>query len=120
MQISKEDQELHNKMLRSWVNTLKNNGYTDFYVALPEFSAPKKIGKHIPDFTAKAPDGNSIGEVKTCNDIDNDHTKEQLMDYSKTGSKVLLLVPESCLKLAQQKTNEWKLDNVKIWHKPKI
>ena len=29
-----------------------------------------------------AKDGISIGEAKTCDDLDSDHAKEQLVDYS--------------------------------------
>jgi hypothetical protein len=46
-------------------------------------SVPPSIGGHIPDICAKIPSSNTtlIGEAKTQNDIDNDHTRSQFIAY---------------------------------------
>ncbi len=74
-----------------------------------------KMGNSIPDLTALNRAGiQVIGEVKTCNDIDNDHTRDQLKDYLKTQSLVMLLVPKSCSGRAKLALATWGLNQVEL------
>ncbi|SRR6266568_845787 len=115
------DQEQHDRMLRGWVETLRGRGYTQISAALPEIpNKPRQTaGGSIPDLTALGP-GNAwvMGEVKTCADLDNDHTRGQLRDYVSSGAKVMLLVPESCYAVAQSVLVRWGFTNVQSWYVP--
>ncbi len=59
-----------------------------------------------------------MGEVKTCADLDNDHTRGQLRDYVNSGVKVMLLVPESCYAAAQSALVRWGFTSVQPWYVP--
>jgi hypothetical protein len=111
MELSKADKEIHDQMLRDWIQGFKNEHYTQICAALPDSrDQPMKVGNSIPDLTALNRAGiQAIGEVKTCNDIDNDHTRGQLNDYLKTRSLVMLLVPNTCLSSAQTVLRNWGL-----------
>jgi hypothetical protein len=118
MEFSKADQEAHDRMLEIWAKNLTTQGYSQMCLALPD--APRKtvqIGQHVPDLTAIDPQNlKVIGEVKTANDIDNDHTREQLRDYLKTGQKVMLLIPTSHLSQAKAFLQREELSSVWVWH----
>ncbi len=118
MEISKADQEEHDKMLRRWASDLTEQGYTQMCLALPDVGRTTvQIGQHVPDLTAIDPQGRGvIGEVKTANDIDNDHTKEQLTDYLSTRRHVMLLVPSDQKALANDFLNRLGFDGrVQLW-----
>lgn len=117
MELSKADQEQHDKMLKSWIDKHQRDGYTNIRAALPGLpNQPEPIGNSIPDMTAKSPDNRMvIGEVKTCGDLDNDHTQKQLGDYVATRNKVMLLVPVSCQPIAKQVVQAWGFAAIEIW-----
>ena len=115
------DQEQHDQMLRGWVEALRGRGYTQISAALPEIpNKPRQTaGGSIPDLTALDPGSARVmGEVKTCADLDNDHTRGQLRDYVNSGVKVMLLVPESCYAAAQSALVRWGFTSVQPWYVP--
>jgi hypothetical protein len=115
----KGDQEWHDRMLNSWAKALIQNGFTSVRLSLSDSpNKPDQVGQHIPDLMAISPQNQKvIGEVKTPNDIDKDHTKEQLNDYVRSGSKVMLLVPEKSVAVARGALEKWGFDNkiVELW-----
>jgi hypothetical protein len=118
MTFSLKDQEAHDSMLRTWVKTLQGSGYVDLSASLPEYvSKPQSVaGGSIPDLTARDPRNQRvIGEVKVSSDVDNAHTRGQLQDYLRTGSKVMLLVPASYLESTKRTLQSWNIGSVEVW-----
>lgn len=120
MEFSKVDRDKHDQMLRDWIEGFRKEHYAQICAALPDSrDQPMKMGNSIPDLTALNRDGiQVIGEVKTCNDIDNEHTRDQLKDYLKTQSSVVLLVPKSCSGRARMAIANWDLNQVGIMEHP--
>lgn len=116
MELSKVDRDMHDQMLRDWIEGFRKEHYTHICAALPDSrDQPMKMGNSFPDLTALNRAGiQVIGEVKTCNDIDNDHTRDQLKDYLKTQSLVMLLVPKSCSGRAKLALANWGLNEVEL------
>lgn len=116
MELSKADRDMHDQMLRYWIEEFRKEHYTHICAALPDSrNQPMRMGNSIPDLTALNRAGfQIIGEVKTCNDIDNDHTRDQLKDYLKTQSFVVLLVPKSCFDQAKLVLGKWDLNQVEL------
>jgi hypothetical protein len=110
---------MHDKMLRSWITPLQAEpyGYTNVLVDLPGTNErPAQVGTSIPDLTAMTRNRERvIGEVKTSNDIDNDHTRGQLSDYARTGAKIMLLVPKDSKPIADQVCQKWGFGQVQVW-----
>jgi len=105
-------------MLRIWVKTLQGLGYVELSASLPEYlTKPQPVGGgSIPDLIARNPENHwVIGEVKVRDDVDNAHTRGQLQDYVRTGSKVMFLVPGSCLESTKRTLQSWNLGSVEVW-----
>ncbi len=118
MAFSAGDLELHERMLKAWIETLRNEGYTIVSAALPEYvDKPKPIrGGPAPDLVAKDPENFVVvGEVKTSGDIDNAHTKLQLSNYGNAASKVLLLVPNDSLDVAVSAVESLECSTIEVW-----
>ncbi len=111
---------LHDVMLRAWVDKLQREGYSIIAAALPGWDRPEPVGDSIPDLSGRNTMKRKVlGEVKVCSDLDNDHTKGQLEDYLSTGSEVLLLVPKSCVAEAHEALAVWGwTGRVKVWRYP--
>jgi hypothetical protein len=120
MELSKADRDMHNQMLRDWIKELRNEHYAQICAALPDSrDQPMKMGNSIPDLTALNRAGiQLIGEVKICNDVDSDHTRDQLKDYLKTQSFVVLGVPKSCSGRAKLALANWGLNQVELKEHP--
>lgn len=73
----------HDQLVIDLANALIKEGLTITHVALPGYQNPPKFGRHEPDIVATDLSGLiHLGEAKTDNDIDSDHTREQLEDFS--------------------------------------
>ncbi len=74
-----------------------------------EYPDPEPVGRHEPDLVAETPDGTVvIGEAKIGDDLDDEHSLEQLRDFSKAvdpdGNRIvfLLCVPAEWVEAAEQ------------------
>ncbi len=118
MAFSPKDRETHQRMLKAWVETLRDEGYKVVSAALPEYvEKPKPVcGGPVPDLVAKdTNDFAVIGQVKTADDINNAHTRWQLRNYHRIGSKVMLLVPGKSLEEAVDTLASWECGSIEVW-----
>lgn len=111
------DQELHDRLVKSIMTYCKENGYKNICVDLAGYNLPSKLGNHVPDLTAQTKDDAwLICEAEPCDNIDTDHTKEQMSDFARYTATVVLLVPKSCESLANGVLQKWGLSaKVKVW-----
>lgn len=118
MAFSPENRDLHDRMLRAWVEALLENEYMVVTAALPEFvDKPRPVmGGPVPDVVAKDKDDFVVlGQVKTADDIENEHTRWQLQNYQRIGSRVLLLVPKKSLNDAVSAIESWDCGPIEVW-----
>ena len=81
----------HKRLVGSLITYMKNKGFGTTCAAYTGFSQCDETNGHIPDVRGTNDEElNGIGEAKTCDDLDNDRTKEQFKAFSSrvmTGGK---------------------------------
>lgn len=115
--------EQHDSLIKWLIKQLKELGYDKFYVDhLPEYEnqRPAERGRHRPDISAYKGDvRGAIGEVKTCDDLSSDTTKEQFEDFSADSNiHLYIVVPDECVEEAKRVARElgiYPKSNVTIW-----
>jgi len=88
---------MHKKLVKCISDYAKSKGYTvTCSASLGLNECPKTEKEHVPDLKAynSTTEVNMYGEAKATDDIDNDHTREQIDDFSgRTMTKNNKLVP---------------------------
>lgn len=73
----------HRRLVKSLIDYLNGLGFETICAAYTGFNQCNEIEGHIPDVEGKNADELiAIGEAKTCDDLDNDRTKEQFKAFS--------------------------------------
>lgn len=119
----------HQAMVGSLISYFQSIGLNIICAAYEGYNQCSPEGRHQPDVKAKDSASGliSIGEVKTADDLNSDHTKEQLVDFSsrvmtsgQSAGKVVpfyLLVPEAAVGDAWRAIRELGLSeksNIKV------
>ena len=120
MELSKAEQDLHKGMVQWLVRDLEKKKFINIRVDLPGYVAPGKLENSVPDIVAQDEGGRFIiCEVETCDTVNTEHAKGQLLDFTTYRAKVVLFVPESCKPLAVSTVRDWRFEGkVEIWHMP--
>lgn len=81
----------HKRLVKSLIEYMKKKGFGITCASYTGFSQCDETKGHIPDVRGTNDEEiNAIGEAKTCDDLDNDRTKEQFKVFSNrvtTGGK---------------------------------
>ncbi|MDT3696631.1 MAG: hypothetical protein ROY99_09590 [Ignavibacterium sp.] len=84
----RKNQSDHDDMVKTTVNYIVSNLYTDEKADIDDYETPTKIiwsktnDGHVPDVTAKYKDVEHIWEIETEDSISLDHTKSQWQLFS--------------------------------------
>ncbi len=113
--------EEHQRLVRGLIDYLDSKGYKIVSADYGNFEKCEKIGSHEPDVIAYHMDNDTytIGEAKTCEDLDSEKTREQFEDFAnavinKIGSERSLIpfciaVPKICVKELEKKIKDYGL-----------
>jgi len=81
----------HDQRVKSLISYMDNKGINIHAAACPDSSypEPKNIGRHEPDIVGSINGGSIlvIGEAKTEEDYNTDHSKEQYYDFGISSAK---------------------------------
>jgi hypothetical protein len=73
----------HKRLVKALIDYMSSLGFTTTCASYVGFNQCSEIEGHIPDVRGKNNDElNAIGEAKTCDDLDNERTKEQFKVFS--------------------------------------
>jgi ribosomal protein L15 len=114
----------HKRLVKALIDYLNSLGFATICAAYAGFDQCTEIEKHIPDVEGKNTDELiAIGEAKTCDDLDNDRTKEQFKVFShrvmaggKSKGKVVpfsIAVTKGCEKKLEETLNNLGLSTRK-------
>lgn len=81
----------HDKRVSSLIKYVEEKGYTVKMAALPGYQEPVSIGRHEPDVIAKSTTSVVIGEAKTEEDYNSEHSIEQYEDFGKSKASIVYL-----------------------------
>ncbi len=113
--------EVHRKLVRGLIDYFDSKGYKIVSADYGNFQKCEKIGSHEPDVIAYHMDNDTytIGEAKTCENLDTEKTREQFEDFAnavinKVGSERSLIpfcvaVPKNCLQELEKKIKDFGL-----------
>lgn len=119
----------HKSLLKNLIDHFESNGLEIQYANYDGYEKPFVINRHAPDVIAfdRQNQLGYIGEVKMCNELTEDRTKEQFEDFSKklmrTGKSertklpFFIAVPNECTSKLPQTLKEIGLadrDNIKV------
>ena len=76
----------HKKLVKAIIDHFEAKGLKIISASYDGYDKCEIIGNHEPDVIAQKPneDFYYIGEAKTCDDLTNDHTREQFEDFGNT------------------------------------
>jgi hypothetical protein len=100
----------HQRLVQCLVGYMEHEGYTDIRASgLEGYDPPEPIDGYIPDATGVKNGVLGIGEAERCEEVDSDHTRQQIVAFSgrhMTATKQLvplfLAVPERCCEEVQR------------------
>lgn len=81
----------HDKRVVSLIEFMKKKGFTIKMAALPEYQKPITINRHEPDVIGKSMKEVAIGEAKTEEDYNSEHSLEQYEDFGKSKANIVYL-----------------------------
>lgn len=118
---------LHGQLIGRLLHELANSrGHSILAASYPGFNEPFKCGRHEPDVISVDTTGlQHISEVKTGDDLNTEHTREQLWDFANRVMKndgrsvpFIVLIPAAYQQKLREVLNELGLlnkDNVVVW-----
>ena len=84
----------HDQRVSSLVKYMQENEFIVNMAAIPGYDDPILIGRHEPDAIGKNGSVIAIGEAKTEEDYNSQHSREQYEDFGKSNAdKVYLHLP---------------------------
>lgn len=84
----------HDNRVASLIEYMKKEGINIKMAALPKYPEPVSVGRHEPDIIGKNSSIVAIGEAKTEEDYNSEHSREQYEDFGKSkADKVYLHLP---------------------------
>lgn len=130
------NQTYHDNILKALAIDMQSNGYSvkADHISWP-YGCPKEVYGHIPDVIATSSNsGNFIIEVEDCSTYADEHTKQQLMSFSKLqGFTCYIIVPSVCIRNDNKYGTKddiktilynWGLPNIRVglydWNSKKI
>lgn len=118
------EEDIHLKLLRTQVSTLRNKGHTIKGADLPGYPMVEEINGKLPDIVSISGERKKvITEVETCKTIGIEHTKEQYKAFSRarnSNTEFHVVVPKSCLTQAKQKAKEWNTPVDTWWYSDNV
>lgn len=108
----------HKRLVKGLIDYFDSRGFKIVSADYENFEKCQPIGSHEPDVIAYHIDDDvySVGEAKTCEDLDSEKTREQLEDFgnavlNKIGSERKFLpfciaVPKECIQKLETKIEE--------------
>ncbi len=110
------DKGEHDRMVRSWAEELKRDGY-EVKADIEGCEQPPVIHGHRPDIEARKPYKTIIGETETCESIGWTDTRDQFVAFTKgrnTNTEFHAQAPKECVQDLRDQVASWKQQGYNI------
>lgn len=125
MNCKRASQTTHDSMVKTLIDYISKNNFTEIKADLKDFTTPSKISwkdkgdSHIPDVTGKHAGVIHLFEVETDDSINVEHTKSQWKLFgafaNQNGAIFIPVVPAGSKQNALLVLNELGLKTVDVW-----